>query len=79
MEKLDRETINEHIRNSLTPIQNLISIIETDEAVNKTNFNKKLFSELLQQSRISIHRLCGLGINAKEAEIVWQKLKEKYK
>ena len=73
MEKLDRETINEHIRNSLTPIQNLISIIETDEAV-----NKKLFSELLQQSKISIHRLCGLGINVNEYEDVWQKLKEKY-
>lgn len=73
MEKLDKETINEHIRNSLTPIQNLINIIET----NKVD-NKKLFSELLQQSKISIHRLCGLGINTKENEDVWQKLKEKY-
>lgn len=70
---MHRETINEHIRNGLSPIKLVIDLLSK---MNKEGFNEQTYEYILSQldiCNVSIKRLCMLGITAYEdSEDYWR-------
>jgi len=64
MLKVGKETINEHIRNALSPLNNLISIVEDREGI-YASMEKETYDHLLRStldaSKQSIEELKVLG------------------